>query len=76
MLIYARKNKVSKLGSGKYHSGIRTPVPPAAALDVVNRLNATHDEACERYAERYPVSLRHLQHLIVVLQEETSKIPF
>jgi ubiquitin carboxyl-terminal hydrolase 48 len=49
MLIYSRrKNPVD----GDQSPGLEIPTPPARALDVVNKLNADHDEACEKYEER------------------------
>jgi hypothetical protein len=64
MLIYARKQQSSRTFGGsdsllqatngdRPAGGIlHVPAPPAHALEVVNELNAAHDEACEVFSER------------------------
>ncbi|KAF8077825.1 hypothetical protein FPV67DRAFT_1557276 [Lyophyllum atratum] len=53
MLIYARKASECPNGiSSSEKRDIPTPVPPSNALEVVNTLNAAHDEACESYDKK------------------------
>jgi len=54
MLIYSLKQR--PVGGGPSppasQAALEIPTPPARSLDVVNNLNAIHDEACEKYQER------------------------
>jgi hypothetical protein len=58
MLIYVRRNSDQIHPAGTSQSNIQpdglgnVPAPPPRALEVINGLNAAHDEACEIYAAR------------------------
>jgi len=54
MLVYTRKETVvhKANGHGPRESQLEVPTPPPRVLDVVNALNAAHDEACEARATK------------------------
>jgi hypothetical protein len=60
MLVYTRKNLsincngtvAHKANGDSKQAKPEIPTPPPRVLDVINSLNAAHDEACEAHAEK------------------------
>jgi hypothetical protein len=60
MLVYTRKGSAVDCNRSALHKPTgdcstaqsETPTPPPRVLDVINSLNAAHDEACEAYTEK------------------------
>jgi hypothetical protein len=49
MLVYTRKMTALQ-GDGSREAKSEIPTPPARVLELINTLNAAHDEACEGHA--------------------------
>ena len=58
MLVYARKERADIQRVNDSSSLI--PNPPRHAMEIVNKLNAEHDETCEKFAAREKLALTAL----------------
>ena len=71
MLVYTRKGSAVDCNGSALHktTGDRstvqpeTPTPPPRVLDVINSLNAAHDEACEAHTEKSVICIFNIFYL-------------